>query len=222
MKKLLTLLIVTVLLTFSVHAQVSIGIYSGFGQSSFDEDILGEGGKVEQAGYIPAGLQLLYKLPQMSFGAIYLGAEIDYAVVPFTFEMNDDIGNGPEKLADFKINQMIIGALVKIKFGQNSLKPFLRVGGGAYTGGADIEYTDKIKELFQQQYSTTLEDEEIDIKTAFGFNIGAGADLSIGSSNVLFAEFVYHMVSREADGDGAESFSANNWAAHVGFQFGLN
>ncbi len=44
-----------------------------------------------------------------------------------------------------------------------------------------------------------LEDEEIDIKTAFGFNIGAGADFKIGSSSVLFAEFVYHIVSREVD-----------------------
>ncbi|MCW8848942.1 MAG: porin family protein [Melioribacteraceae bacterium] len=222
MKKILAILITTVLFTISSQAQISVGIYSGFGQSSFDEDILGEGGKVEQAGYIPAGLQLLYKLPNMSFGAIYLGAEVDYAVVPFTFEMSDDIGNGPEKLADFKINQMVIGALVKVKFGQNNLRPFLRLGGGAYTGGADIEYTEKIKELFQQQYNSTLEDEEIDIKTAFGFNIGAGADLKIGSSNALFAEFVYHMVSREADGDDSESFSANNWAAHIGFQFGLN
>lgn len=222
MKRILAALITIILFSISSQAQVSIGIYTGYGQSSFDEDILGEGAKIEQAGYIPAGLQIGYNLPKMDFGTIYLGAEVDYAVVPFTFGMSDDIGNGPEKLADFKINQMIIGALVKIKFGQNSLKPFVRVGGGAYTGGADVEYTEKIKQLFEQQYNQTLEDEEIDTKTAFGFNIGAGADLKIGSSSVLFAEFVYHMVSREVDVEDSESFGANNWAAHVGIQFGLN
>lgn len=222
MKKILTLLVVMFLLTFSLEAQVSVGVYAGFGQSSFDDDSFGEGGSLEQAGYIPAGLQVGFNLPKMTFGTIYLGAEIDYALVPFTFEMSDDVGNGNEKLADFKINQMIIGALVKVKFGNNNIKPFIRLGGGAYTGGAEIEYTDEFKKLVLEEYEQSLEDEEIDFKSAFGFNIGAGADFQIGSTTAIFAEFVYHMVSREIDEEGAESFGANNWAAHVGLQFALN
>lgn len=222
MKHLYNVLIFVFLLTISLQAQVSVGVYTGFGQSSFDDDSFGEGGDLEQAGYIPAGLQIGFNLPKMDFGTIYLGAEIDYAVVPFTFEMSDDIGNGNEKLADFKINQMVIGALVKVKFGSNNIKPFIRLGGGAYLGGADLEYTDEFKKLVLEEYDQSLEDEEIDFKSAFGFNIGGGADFQIGSSTAIFAEFVYHMVSREVDEEGAESFGANNWAAHVGLQFGLN
>ena len=222
MKKIVSILIVTFLLTFSLNAQISIGVYSGFGQSSFDDDSFGEGSKIEQAGYIPAGLQIGYNLPKMSFGTIFLGAEVDYAVSPFTFAMNDIVDNVEQKVADFKINQMVIGALVKVKFGQNNILPYIRLGGGAYTGGADFEYTDKIKQLYLQGTGETLEDEEIELKSAFGFNIGAGADFKIGTSSALFGEFVYHMVSREADEKEAESFGANNWAAHVGFQFGLN
>lgn len=222
MKKILAILIVTFLLTFSLNAQVTIGIYSGFGQSSFDDDSFGEGAKIEQAGYIPAGLQIGFNLPKMSFGTIYLGAEVDYAVVPFAFAMNGEIDNVEQKVAELKVNQMLIGALVKIKFGQNNLNPFIRLGGGAYTGGLDFEYEEKVKQLYLQGTGETLEDEEIELKSAFGFNIGAGADFKIGTSSVLFGEFVYHMVSREVDEKGAESFGANNWAAHVGFQFGLN
>jgi hypothetical protein len=222
MKRVLIALIVTLFLTISLQAQISVGIYSGFGQSSFDEDILGEGGKIEQAGYIPAGLQIGYNLSKMDFGAVFVGAEINYSLVPFTFGMSDDIGNGTENLADFKINQMVIAALVKIKFGKSNIKPFVRLGGGSYTGGADLEYTEKIKQFVLQQTGQKLEDEEIDIKSAFGFNIGAGADFNLGSSSVLFGEFVYHIVSREVDQKGAESFGANNWAAHLGIQFKLN
>ncbi len=40
MKRILAVLIVTVFLTISLQAQISVGIYSGFGQSSFDEDII--------------------------------------------------------------------------------------------------------------------------------------------------------------------------------------
>lgn len=222
MKRVLIVLIVTVFLTISSQAQVTIGIYTGFGQSSFDEDLLGEGSKTEQAGYIPVGLQIGYNLSPMPFGTISVGVEINYAVVPFTFAMSDDIGNGIEELADFKINQMLVGGLVKIKFGQNNLKPFVRVGGGAYTGGADIEYSEKVKEFAQQQYGEILDDEEIDIKSAFGFNVGAGLDYKFSTSTLLFGEFVYHMVNREVDEKGAESFGANNWAAQIGIQFGLN
>ena len=52
--------------------------------------------------------------------------------------------------------------------------------------------------------------------------MGGGTDIKIGNGSSLFLEFVYHIVSREADAENAESFDANNWAAQVGVQFGIN
>jgi len=222
MKKIISIIIISLFFTISLYAQGSISIFAGYGQSSFQEDLFGDDSKIEQAGYVPVGIQAGYNLSNMTFGTIFLGAEFNYAVIPFTFELNDDIGNGQQKLADFKINQMVIGALVKVKFGKGNFNPFIRLGGGAYLGGADLEYTDELKALYQQQLNQTLEDEELDIKTAFGFNAGAGADFKMGTSTSFFVEFVYHMVSREPDEEDAESIDANNWAAHVGIQFGLN
>jgi Outer membrane protein beta-barrel domain len=221
MKRIAVIIILTYLVTMTINAQTYISIFTGYGQSSFQEDLFGDDSKIEQAGYVPAGLQIGYDLANMEFGSIFLGAEVDYAVVPFTFELSEDIGNGEQNIADFKINQMVIGALVKVKFGKSNFNPFIRLGGGAYLGGADIEYTEEIKTLYQQQFNQTLEDEELDIKTAFGFNVGAGTDIKMGSSSKFFVEFVYHMVTREPDEDNSESIDANNWAAHVGIQFGL-
>ena len=117
--------------------------------------------------------------------------------------MNEEIENIEQKVAKLKVNQMLIGALVKIKFGQNILNPFIRLGGGAYTGGFDIEYEEKIKQMVLQENEVILKDVEIDLKSAFEFNIGSGADFKLGSSSFLLTEFVYHMISREADVNGA-------------------
>ena len=51
----------------------------------------------------------------------------------------------------------------------------------------------------------------------FGFNIGAGVKTLPG----VYAEFIYHIVSRKADWEGAESMGANNWGIHVGYQLDL-
>jgi len=222
MKRIATVIIVTLWFTISLQAQASIGVFAGYGQSSFEEDLFGDGSKLDQAGYIPIGIQIGYNLPNLDFGTIFLGAEVNYAVSPFTFEMKGDVGNGEQTLADFKINQTVIGALVKVKFGKSNINPFIRLGGGAYMGGAEIQYTDEIKSFYQQQTGETLADEETDVKTAFGFNVGAGADFKIGTSSAIFAEFVYHIVTREPDEANAESIDANNWAIQVGGQFGLN
>lgn len=204
----------------SVFGQFSLGVFTGYGQSSFDDDILGSDSKIEQAGYVPVGVQAGFNINTVSFGSIFVGAEFNYAVLPFTFDINGDIGNGDESLAEFKVNQMVIGALAKFKFGKGNIKPFVRLGGGAYMGGGDMEYSDKLKDYYQQ-FGQTLEDEEYDVKTAFGFNAGAGADFRLNPSTSFFAEFVYHIVDREPDEEGAESFSANNWAIQLGAQFGL-
>lgn len=221
MKRFTLLFILLFLCAISINGQGSIAIFGGYGQSSFDEDLFGGDTKIEQAGYLPTGIQLGYNLSGMQFGTILVGAEFNYAVSPFTFDISGDLGSGEQTLAEIKINQMLIGALVKVKLGNSNFNPFIRLGGGAYMGGVDTEYTDELKNYYQQN-GQSLEDEEEDLKTAFGFNVGAGADIQMGSSNTFFLEFVYHIVSREADVENAESFVANNWAAQVGVKFGLN
>ena len=62
---------------------------------------------------------------------------------------------------------------------------------------------------------------DLDFKSAFGFNIGAGTDFSIAKTVALFAEFVFHLVSRTPDIQGAQSGGANNWAVQLGAQFGF-
>ena len=215
------LILIAFFISSSLFAQGSIGIFAGYGQSSFDEDLFGDDSKIEQAGYVPVGIQAGFNLNSVSFGSIFLGAEFNYAALPFTFDMNGDIGNGEESLAEIKINQTYIGALIKVKLGKGGLKPFVRLGGGAYMGGGEIEYSEEFKQYYLQ-FGQTLEDETYDLKTAFGFNAGAGVDFSLSSSSSFFSEFVYHIVDREPDEGDSESFSANNWAIQVGVNFGLN
>jgi hypothetical protein len=222
MKKIATILLFTCLFTFQLNAQYSLAVFSGYGQSSFDEDLFGDETKLEQAGYIPLGIQAGYSLSDMEFGSIFLGVEVNYAVIPFTFEFNEDIGRGEENVVDFIVNQIVIGPLAKIKLGKGEFTPFIRLSGGAYLGGAKVEYSDALKSIYREQLGETLEDEDQDIKTAFGFNAGAGADIRIGNTSKFFFEFNYHIVSREPDEEDSESFNANNWAAHVGIQFGIN
>jgi opacity protein-like surface antigen len=221
MNKFSLILLSLILFSITINAQGSISIFAGYGQSSFDEDLFGDDSKIEQAGYVPVGLQGGFNINNLEFGSIFLGAEFNYAVLPFTFDMSGDIGSGDQTLAEIKINQMFIGALVKVKFGKGNANPFIRLGGGAYMGGGDIEYSDELK-TYYSQFGQTLEDEEQDLKTAFGFNVGAGSDFKINPSTTIFTEFVYHMVDREPDEENAEAFTANNWAIQVGMIFGLN
>ena len=102
----------------------------------------------------------------------------------------------------------------------NKAAPYLRGGAGMYTGNAEMEFTSEAKELFQS-YGLELEDEEVDMKSAFGFNIGGGLDFEINHKNSLFFEFVYNIVEREADEENSEKLSANNWVLQAGFSFGL-
>jgi len=97
---------------------------------------------------------------------------------------------------------------------------YIRAGGGLYTGSLEIDFEDELN-------SYGWEDSEFDFKNAFGFNIGAGAEMNINRGGGLFAEFVYHIVERELDAEDTENeenkpFGANNWALHVGFRFTLN
>ncbi len=217
MKKNTVLAAILMLLVFtfgSINGQsFKLGLFSGYGSSAFENFD-------DNAGTIPAGVQALLSLDKLKFGSIDLGAEFSYSVVPFTFELQQQSQQQVIKLADWKIKQMIIAALVKVKFLKKStVHPFIRVGAGLYSGGSDVEYTAEAKQLAQQQ-NVTLNDEEINFESAFGFNAGAGTDIQIGKTAAIFAEFVYHIVSRKPEG-ATEANGANNWAVQVGILFGL-
>jgi hypothetical protein len=201
------LCLIALLTASSLNGQTfKLGFYTGYGSSSFENFD-------DNAGTVPVGIQALLSLDKIPFGSIDLGAEFNYSVVPFTFEIQEQVNQQIFKY-DWKIKQMIIAALVKVKFLKKSIAhPFIRLGAGLYSGGSTYEFPDDVKQ-FAQQNNITL-NEELDIDSAFGFNVGAGTDIQIGKTITLFGEFVYHIVSRKVEG-AQESNGANNWAIQVG------
>ncbi len=193
----------------------SIGIFGGYGSSQFSEDDFLEG--FEQSSFIPVGANIMFNTSG-GLSPIQIGGEISYGVVPFTFEMSE----GDMHLGDLKINQLYFGAIVKFTIMTgNKAAPYLRGGAGMYTGNAEREYKSEAKALFES-YGIILEDEEIDVSSAFGFNIGAGLNFEINNKNALFFEFVYNIVDREIDEeDGGEKFTSNSWVVQAGISFGL-
>jgi opacity protein-like surface antigen len=202
MKKLLVILF-TLLLSGNIFSQ-SIGGFIGYGGSTFGDKFFGEEAEDEnQAKYIPLGAHILFG----TGGNFEIGAEINYAVVPFVFGVND--------LGDLEVEQLYYGALAKFKIGSGGgIWPYVRGGAGLYTGSMNIKFSEEAKE-------SGAEDKSVDFKSAFGFNVGGGAELDFSSNNGIFAELVYHIVNRELDVDESESFKASNWAIQVGFHFGL-
>jgi len=207
MKKSLAILFTLFLLSGSAFAQ-SIGGFVGYGASAFGDKFFGEEAEDEnQAKYVPVGAHILFG----TGGNFEIGAEINYAAVPFTFDAGE--------YGDLEVEQLYYGALAKFKIGSGGgIWPYVRGGAGLYTGSVNVKYSEEAKAI-------GAEDESIDLKSAFGFNVGGGAELDFSSNNGLFAEFVYHIVTREFDQEEGEegdtSFGANNWAIQVGFHFGL-
>ncbi len=220
MRKLLLIVIFLFAGYTFVSAQPSLGVFLGYGVSSFDNELVGGVDLSSSAGYLPVGAQVGYSLTGLSFGALSFLAEFNYSAVPFTYETFGDLGSGEIKTSEIMVSQTFIGAVFKMKFGKSFFNPFIRVGTGAYLGSVQQEFTDDVRSYFEQ-YGQGIEDVDLDFKTAFGFNIGAGTDIRIGQVTGLFGEFVYHIVSRELDIEGAESKSANNWAVLVGLQISI-
>jgi hypothetical protein len=195
-------------------------LFTGFGLSNFDaEELYGPNTSISQAGYWPLGAQFLVGL-----NILQIGAEFNYAVVPFTFETKTS--NGQVAWED-KLNQVQFGALVRVNLVKGPVMPFLRAGSGMYTGNGKREYSAAIKEEYLNLTGEKLANETIELDTNFGFNFGAGVAIRNG-----FLEFVYHLVERsqdvttiDASGNSVtqkERIKANNWEFQVGEQIPLH
>lgn len=196
MRRFLIAVIALGILAAGASAQTKLAAFLGYGQSAFDNDDLYW--IEDQAGYIPLGVQGVFELsPGLS-----IGAELNFAIVPFTWEI-EELG---EKIGENKVKQTVIGVLCKYEIGQGRMRPHLRGGAGMYMGGSE----------FTAEEGSFYIDGETDFKNAVGFNIGGGLTADWGYDRFWLAEFVYHIVEREEDVEDGESFGANNWAIQLG------
>ena len=205
MKKYIVVMLVVLFATFTVQAQSSIGIFGGYGQSKFDlSDENGEDSELSQSDFIPVGAELLFG------NKFQIGAEVSYSAVPFSFKAEAD----GKTLVEEKISQFLVGGVVKLNFGEGVLRPFVRGGAGLYMGKDKIDFSDELQ-------SIGIQDTTINFKSSFGFNFGGGLKIQMGERSFIFGEFVYHMVKRQLDVEGAESMKMDNWAIRGGVEFGL-
>ena len=214
MKKLVLTLVLFIGFASSVWAQ-EIGVFGGYGMTNFDESFFGEGATISQSGYIPIGAQLT-----MGLGHFSLGAEASWAVVPFKFETEvTTTNNQTVNIGEVKLDQIYFGVLAKIKLGQRGFNPYLRGGAGVYLGNIKFEASNDGQNIGYR-------DNELDVKTACGFNAGAGFDFALNERNSIFVEGTYNFVDRDIDADEAgqnvPKFKADNWSVVAGFQIGLH
>jgi opacity protein-like surface antigen len=218
MKKVVYTIVIFFLILLTAEAQVSLSLYSGVGRSSFDKNIFGNSlasaADFSQAEYIPLGARLTFNLPVL----FTFGAEVNYAVAPFTFDVSADVNGQNMKVAELKVHQLLAGVFIKARLLPGPIVPYAKVGAGLISGNVDLNWTDQIKQLASQA-GIALQDSSISIKNAVGVNIGGGVEINLSESGGLFGEIVYYFVQREEDIKGAQSFQANSYAFLVGWQF---
>lgn len=188
-----------------LQAQTALSVYTGLGRSSYDQNFFGQNVDFSQSNYVPLGAQLTFGLPLIS-----LGVEASYAVSPFSFDVNvNNSGtNANVQTGKYSVHQWMYGILGKVRLLPGPIVPYGRLGIDVYSGNADVDYQGR-----------TL---TVDFKSTVGFNLGAGVDINFSKNGGLFGELVYHFVSRKEDTQGAQSYQANNYALHVGWQFIFN
>lgn len=193
MKK--AILIFALLLTLPVAAQVSLNVFTGYSVSAFED-------QEEAASAIPLGVAVGYKvMPQLE-----VGGEVNFALPGYAFESTIyDI--------DFTttFHQNLFGIYGRYYVPLQSVRPFVKAGVGLYAGNITME----------GEYGGQKMDEEIELDSAIGFNVGAGVMLRQG----FYGEFNYTIVNRSSAEDSEEgiddSFGANTWAIQVGYRFKL-
>ena len=189
MKKVTMFLLVALFLVSGLFAQenkFTVSAVGGYAMSAFED-------QDDAAGALPVGVLVGYKLKPN----LVVGGELNMALGGFSWELEQ---------AGYKItstaNQTLIGAFGKYYFSEGQYVPYGKVGVGMYTGDGEAKV----------EYQGQSQKETIKIDSAIGFNVGGGVLLP---DKGIFAEFVYHIVSREASG---ESSGMNYWAIQVGYQ----
>jgi hypothetical protein len=129
-----------------------------------------------------------------------VGAEFNVTVKNFEQTIDDGFGNS----FTAGISQTVIGGYLRYYIPAESMVPYIRAGVGYYLGKFEA--------------SSGGGSGSVDFKGAVGFNIGAG----IGTESGLYAEFIYHIVSRELDFPGSTAIDFNNFGAHIGYSFSIN
>lgn len=193
------------LFALPLQSQVTLGVWGGFGQSdiTFENVVIGK-----QSGYVPVGVQFLFG------NTFQIGAEVNYAVIPFTFNWKED-GEDAQSM-EFKMNQLLLGGVAKLHFSTGAVRPYIRAGAGLYGGDVELEWSESAQEL-------GYENVEIDMGEELGFNVGFGIASMMSSMMDFFIEANYHLVNRENNETeimrGIGKIGANNWAVHVGVKF---
>ena len=126
------------------------------------------------------------------------GVEFSTTVSPFEFE-----GEIAGDKFTTKIKSTMIGVYGKYNISLPALTPYIRVGAAYYSGSTEVD--------------GSLLAGTIDFKNTLGFNAGAGVETFTG----LYAEFVYHIVSREFDVPNTVSEGYNYWGLRAGYLFSL-
>lgn len=193
-----------------------VGIFTGLGFSNFSGNEIYAGAyNLSQSGYLPVGGQAL-----LGIFPVEVGAEASYALAPFRFEREDD--DSGELLWEDQLDQLYLGALVRVNFLKGPAKLFLRGGAGVFLGDFTRSYSQSYKTRLANQLGIQLQDQEISMDSSPGFNLGAGFGFRGG-----YVEFVYHFVDRKREvslpGSNGQlqtetlGIDGSNGAAQVGF-----
>ena len=186
--KLLMILLVLCFVSSAVYSQgLGLSVFAGYAMSAFED-------QDDAAGTIPVGVRVSKQMAPK----IDVGAEFLYPIGGFKFEVQESYW-GQTYSYDLTINQMLIGAFAKMILSEGGMSPYAKAGVGMYMGNAKAE-GDGI-------------DEDVDIDSAIGFNVGAGINLS---SKPMYIEFNYHIVSRKTEG-ADEATGANFWNIILGY-----
>ncbi|MFZ0456180.1 MAG: hypothetical protein WCE54_08675 [Ignavibacteriaceae bacterium] len=202
MKKIF-LVLVQFFCSINILSQPSFNLFSGYGKTVFDN-------AVNQAEYLPAGVQLMFGVPVFNFGI-----EANYNLTPIIYEVLDI--QSKKKLKQIKFNQFFIGSVIKINLAAGNFIPYLRIGAGLYTGKERVTWYEESKRTAYDN-GIILKDYKASLKNRLGVNLGGGFNIEIWRYSGFFLEYVYHFISRQEDVPGSALFKADNWIFSFGYQ----
>lgn len=165
-------------------------IYSGVARSDFDFD------NWTRAHAVPIGMKIMYG------GSFKLGLDLGTnAAYPFSFIAH---GANDKEIYRDELDLIQANLFVLVEFNQEGiLSPFLRAGGGIYTG--------KISTKKDPESNT------VNLGESFGYNYGAG--LIIGHRVNAILEFSLYNTDLSSDSNSNIEFSSNWYQLSIGLAF---